>query len=154
MSAALVNLARGRRQRGSMLVEQALTVLLLVTVMLGTIDFGRALYTYHYVSYIARDATRWASVRSTNSMNGSSNGQVQAYVSNVSGMGMDPRKITSATTYIAPPNGTPLCPGGIGNNKPGCIVQVTVNYDYNFFLPFLAGRTFTMSSASQMVITQ
>ena len=158
MSATLMNLARGKVQGGSVLIEQALTVLVMVSVMFGAIDFGRALYTYHYVSYIARDATRWASVRST-SLNGGpiAPGDVQTYVSNVSGMGLDPASITSTTNWIAPPNGTPLCPSAASNpanQKPGCIVQVTVNYSYHFFLPFLAGRTFTMSSESQMIITQ
>jgi Flp pilus assembly protein TadG len=142
------------RQRGAAIVEQALILPVLLTLMFGAIDMARALYTYHYVSYIAREATRWASVRSAGSINGSSLNQVQGYVSNVSGMGLDPSAITSTTNYIAPPNGTPLCPGGNANNKPGCIVQVTVNYDFRFIVPLIPSGGFTMSSESQMIITQ
>jgi len=146
--------ARNQRQRGSALVEQAIILPVMLALMFGAIDMSRALYTYHYVSYIARDATRWASVRSNTSINGSSVGQVQGYVSNVSGMGLNSAAITSTTNYIAPVNGTPLCPGGNANNKPGCIVQVTVNYDFRFIAPLIPGGGFTMSSESQMVITQ
>ncbi len=140
------------------MVEQALILPVLLALMFGVIDMSRALYTYHYVSYIAREATRWASVRSANSINGSSSGLIQGYVSNVAGMALDPAAITSTTNYIAPPNGSPLCPDGVAggsrNNKPGCVVQVTVNYDYKFIFPFLPSGTFRMSSESQMIITQ
>lgn len=145
---------RGRRQRGSTLVEQAIILPVLLAVFFGVIDMGRALYTYSFVSYMAREATRWASVRSNNSLNGTSLNNVQTYVSNVAGTGLDPAAITSSTNYIAPANGTPLCPGGPANNKPGCIVQVTVNYNFKFVLPFLPTGTFRMSSESQMIITQ
>jgi hypothetical protein len=50
-------------QRGSALVEQALVLTILLAVIFGIIDSGRALYTYHFVSQAAREATRWASVR-------------------------------------------------------------------------------------------
>src|ERR1700732_1222435 len=53
------------RQRGGSLVEQSFIIVFLLTMMLGIIDCGRALYTYHFVSNIAREASRWASVRSS-----------------------------------------------------------------------------------------
>ena len=39
--------------------------LVLFPLMFGIIDFSRALYAYHWVSYAAREGTRWASVRGT-----------------------------------------------------------------------------------------
>jgi Flp pilus assembly protein TadG len=142
------------RQRGVALIEQALILPILVALLFGIVDMGRALYSYTYVSYIARDATRWASVRSTR-LNGGpiSNTEVQNYVRNVSGMGLNPGQITSNTNWVTPPNGTPLCPGGnVANQKPGCVVQVTVNYNFKFFI--LSATPLTMSSESQMTITQ
>jgi Flp pilus assembly protein TadG len=145
-----------KRQRGATLVEQALMLPILAALFFGIVDMGRALYSYSYVSYITREATRWASVRSTNSFNGSSAGQVQTFVSSVTGLGLDPAAITSRTNYIPPANGTPLCPGGtgVGNNKPGCVVQVTVNYNFKFLMPFLPAGRLNMSSESQMIITE
>jgi Flp pilus assembly protein TadG len=139
------------RQRGSALVEQALVLTFLLTVMFGIIDCGRALYTYHFVADAAREATRWASVRSSTSLLGhASPGSVQSYVANVSGMGLDPALITTSTNFLAPPHGSPSCPA----NTPGCVVEVQVNYDYKFFFPFLPNGSVTMTSTSELVITQ
>ncbi len=146
-----------RRERGSSLVEQALVLATLLAVMFGIIDFGRALYTYHFVSEAAREATRWASVRG-NTCAGLTGGcpagtaDVQTYVSNVSGMGLDPARITAIATWPIKPYSSPAC--GTNNNNPGCIVQVQVDYAFQFILPFLPSSAFRMSSTSQMVITK
>ncbi len=142
----------GKHQRGSVLVEQALVVTFLLTVIFGIVDVSRAAYAYHFVSNAAREATRWASVRSSTSVltPSASQSNVQAYVSNVSGMGLDPSSISTTITWLAPPHGSPTCPA----NKPGCVVQVTVNYSYTFYFPFLPTSSINMSSTSQMVITQ
>jgi Flp pilus assembly protein TadG len=148
------------RQRGSGLVEQALVLSILLAVMFGIIDFGRALYTYHFVSEAAREATRWASVRSTSTLlpsgpaTSGSGGNVQGFVANVSGMGLDSNKITANTNWIAPPRAIPGCTPPA--NRPGCVVQVQVQYAFHFILPFLppSTTTYTMSSTSEMVITQ
>jgi Flp pilus assembly protein TadG len=145
--------AGGTRQRGATLVEQALILPILLAIFFGIIDMSRALYSYSYVSYIARDATRWASVRSTN-LNGppATSADVRNYVKNVSGMGLDASQITATTNWIAPANGSPLCASV--QEKPGCVVQVTVNYNFKFIFPFLPAGTLPMSSESQMIITQ
>jgi Flp pilus assembly protein TadG len=146
---------RNSRQRGATLVEQALILPVLLAIFFGVIDMSRALYTYSFVSYIARDAARYASARTTD-MNGAraavSPTEVSTYVKNVSGQGLDPTLITANTTYVPPTNGSPLCT--TVKNKPGCIVQVTVNYNFAFITPFIPTRTLTMSSESQMIITQ
>lgn len=137
-------------------MEQALVLPILMALIFGVIDMSRALYTYHYVSYIAREATRWASVRG-GPLNGPvSDAQVGNFVKNVTGMGMDGTKFTTTVGYLRPPNGTPLCPSATDNHanqKPGCIVQVTVSYDYQFIFPFMPNGI-TMSSKSQLIITQ
>lgn len=144
-------------ERGSGLVEQALVLTVLLAVIFGIIDSGRALYTYHFVSQAARDATRWASVRG-NTCVGLTGGcpagaaDVQTYVSNVSGMGLDPARITATTTWPIKPYSNPSC--AANNKNPGCVVQVEVDYAFQFILPFLPSTAFTMSSTSQMVITQ
>lgn len=153
--------AKKRGEYGSSLVEHALVLTLLLTVLFAIIDFGRALYTYHFVSNAAREATRWASVRGT-ACRGLPNGcpadpdDVQAFVSNVAGMGLDPAKITADTNWVAPPNASPTCDPGLGGDKknPGCVVEVTVKYSYSFFFPFLPASPIMMQSTSRMVISQ
>jgi Flp pilus assembly protein TadG len=149
---------RCARERGVTLVEQALILPVLLALMFGVIDMSRALYTYHYVSYIAREATRWASVRSTSANGGPADDTaVDDFVKNVDGMGLDKSAITTDLAWISPPNLTPLCPGGLtnsnSNRKPGCVVQVKVDYNFKFVVPFMPNG-FKMSSKSQMIITQ
>jgi hypothetical protein len=154
------------KQRGSSLVEQSFVIVFLLTMMLGIIDCGRALYTYHFVSNVAREASRWASVRSSSCIQGPwlpgchystspSGGSLQStFTANFSTMGLDPNKITFATTYLAPPgNGAALC--AAATNLPGCMVHVDVTYNYTFlFAPFIAAPPIRMVSSSEMLITQ
>lgn len=145
------------RQRGVTIVEQALILPVLLALMFCVIDMSRALYAYHYVSYIAREATRWASVRS-GTLNGAPVDQsaVDTFVKNVNGMGLDQNQFTTTLDFLRPPNGTPLCPSAgnsFANRKPGCIVQVTVSYNFQFIFPFMPNGM-TMSSESEMIITQ
>jgi Flp pilus assembly protein TadG len=146
-----------RRQRGTGLVEQAFILVILLTMLFGIVDFGRALYTYHFVANAAREATRWASVRGTlcnHALTGcqANTGNVDAYVKNVTGMGLDPAKITVTPSWGPPPNNSPACVTPY--NMPTCIVTVSVQYDYTFFFPFLPTAPVRMTSTSKMVITQ
>jgi Flp pilus assembly protein TadG len=152
-----VNAAR-RTQAGAALVEQALVLVLFLTVLFAIIDFGRALYTYHFVSNAAREATRWASVRGhlCSGLSGgcpAGPGDVQTYVANVSGLGLDPAKVTATASWLEPPNANPACVT-VANNYPGCVVQVEVDYSYNFIFPFLPTAPLVMKSTSQMVISR
>lgn len=58
--------ARLRNERGSGMVEFAFVAVVLVTMLLGIGAFGYALFVYHGVSNLARDATRWAAVNGSN----------------------------------------------------------------------------------------
>ena len=53
------------RDCGATLVEFALVCSLFLVMLFGVIEFGRALYTYHFVSHAAREAARWAAVNGT-----------------------------------------------------------------------------------------
>ena len=55
-----VGLQHAKSEEGSSLVEFALIFLVIMTMILGIIDFCRAAYSYHFVSEAAREATRWA----------------------------------------------------------------------------------------------
>ncbi len=149
-----------RGERGSNLIEQGFIIVFLLTMLFGIVDFGRALYTYHFVSSAAREASRWASVRSSTCVRGALTGcpalpsNVQStFTANLSNMGLDPSKATFNTTYVTQPGvGAASCTAPA--NQVGCVVSVQVVYDYRFFFPFLPTSTVTMTSQSQMVITQ
>jgi Flp pilus assembly protein TadG len=149
-----------RRQRGNTLTEFALILPFILAGIFGVIEFGRALYTYHFVSYAAREASRWASVRGQNcKVYGSvacpaKAADVDDYVTGITPAGIDksPARLLVDTEWVAPP--------GRGNNcgkypkNPGCSVQVTVIYNFKFILPFMPSSTYAMKSTSEMVISQ
>jgi|HubBroStandDraft_1064217.scaffolds.fasta_scaffold15092_2 Flp pilus assembly protein TadG len=146
------------RQRGTTMLESAVMISVLLVMMFGVVGFGNALYTYHFVSNTAREATRWASVRGYTCTGGLSGGcpandaDVNAYVQNLStGIGLDPTKVTTTTTWVAPPNNLAAC--ATHPNSPGCVVKVQVQYSFQFLFPLLPSG-FTMQSTSQMVISQ
>jgi Flp pilus assembly protein TadG len=149
------------RERGTTLLESAVTISVLLLMMFGVVGFGTALYTYHFVSNTAREATRWASVRGSTCpqdmpvLSGgcpAADTDVTAYVQNLStGIGLDPTKVTTTTTWVAPPNNLAICASR--PNSPGCVVKVQVQYSFQFLFPLLPSG-FTMQSTSQMVISQ
>ena len=78
-----IRLRDERKENGSTMVEFALVVMLLMSLMLGVVEFGRALYAYHFTASAARSAVRWAAVNgstcasdtSTNDTGGSCDGK-------------------------------------------------------------------------------
>jgi Flp pilus assembly protein TadG len=160
---------RSGRETGSTLVEYALVLIVFLTLVFGIIDFSRALYTYHFLSSAARDATRWAAVNgktcnddaSCNGTNGMNNGpatttQIQSYVSSHLPQAIDSAKLTTTVSQLNT-NGPTICSAAVNGqgpfpNYPGCTVKVQLSYNFAFLTP-IVGRTMTLSSTSQMVIS-
>lgn len=169
-----------RKERGASTLEfNFAIVFILFPLMFGIIDFSRALYAYHWVSYAAREGTRWASVRgaacpTSNPLPGgcpATVAQIQTFVQSIHPPGMayvagscaTPGCVSVSTSWLNPSTAyggsAADCTNGgnLGVNSPGCIVQVQVNYYFGFSLPFLdhvTGTTLDMQSTSQMVISQ
>jgi len=153
-----------KSERGTTLVEFALSTVLLLTVLLGIIDVGRVLYSFDWVSDAARRGARWAMVRGSScqipgspptscSANSSA---IQTYVeSNAFGIQTNSSylTVTSICTVNAaggsPPSSSPPC-------APGYPVQVTVQYTMTYTSPFapVLVPPWTMTSTSQMVVSQ
>lgn len=139
------------RERGSTLVEFAMATTVAMTVLLGVIDCGRALYTYHLVSNAARSATRFAIVRGSGCTAPgcpATNDDIQTYVRGLA-PGIDPNSLATTTTWA-----TATGCGGAPYQGPGCLVTVHVQYPFRFIVPLLPGFSMPMSSTSQMIISQ
>ncbi|HTV53740.1 MAG TPA: TadE/TadG family type IV pilus assembly protein [Terriglobia bacterium] len=143
-----------RSERGQVLVEFTLSVLVFLVLVFGVLDFGRALYTYHAVSYAARAGTRYAIVRGS-ACNGvvsgcpATRGSVTDYIESVS-PNLNPRDLRVSVNWIT---GNTGCPAGTApTNSPGCSVQVAITYRFIWLFSFLPATT--MTSTSQMVISQ
>jgi hypothetical protein len=138
---------RSHGERGSTLAETAIVMGVLLAVTLGIMDFGRALYTYSFVANAARQGARWAIVRGANctmldhcpAQSGSTD--IEPYVQSLSEGATKASNITASLSF----------PGG--NNAPGSVAEVTVQYPFTFIAPFLSRLGFTMTSTSQMVIS-
>jgi Flp pilus assembly protein TadG len=159
-------------EEGATIVEFALVVLLLMTMLLGIIDFCRVTYAYHFVSEVAREATRYAAVRGYTCNDDSSCSQatpdagpaapgntvVQDYVASITPPGIDSTKITTTPSWPLLANSPTICSAsvsGIGGpflNYPGCTVKVEVRYNFSFITPLVHSGGITLSSTSEMVV--
>ena len=141
-----------RGEDGNNLIEYALTFMFFMSMLLGIVDFSRALYSYHFLSDAAREATRWAAVRGATCTNdgsctaAASSADIITYVTNITPPGVDSTKLTTTATW--PGSGT-AC--NVANN-PGCPVEVQVSYNFTFVVPFIRTTPLNLSSTSQMII--
>lgn len=151
----------GHRIQGNALTEFALILPVVVACIFGVIEFGRALYTYHFVSNAAREATRWASVRGQScdatvytSACPAGQSDIQDFVAGIAPPGIDksPSTLVVAAEWVVPPGKSNSCNKFPKN--PGCAVQVQVTYNFKFVLPFLPTSTYRMKSTSEMIISQ
>lgn len=158
-----------RDDRGASLVEFAFAGPIFLFLLLGIVEFGRALYDYNLVANGARLGARYAAVRGTTcdatKFSQFTNPDLRpcpATVPDISKFVQDSSPGVSATdlTVNSTWANTPICPasaGGGGTSYPngngqGCTVTVTVSYSFNFVgLPF---GTVPMASSSSLAITQ
>ena len=139
-------------QRGSSLPETAIVLGVMLMILFGIIDFSRAMYTYSFVADLAREGARWAIVRGSqctalDHCNAQSS-DVQTYVQNLS------EGLTTASGTTATAQWPSLGACAPAPKAPGCLVTVTVTYNFHFIAPFVSKAILPMSSTSQMVISQ
>jgi len=145
--------------QGQTIVESALSLGLLLTMMLGVIEGALMLTTYHYLSYAARVGSRYAMVRGSQCTGFTTAcpaiaGDVTTYVKSIPFIGVDPTKLTVNTTWgPAPPTGSSCATSAC--NDPGDQVTVTVTYPLSgFTVPLIPAFSGNMHSSSTMVIAQ
>jgi Flp pilus assembly protein TadG len=158
-----------RNERGSTLVEFALVIMVVLTLMMGIMEFSRFLYTFHFVSDAAREGTRYSSVRGNTFVGtvcsttrpyacDATAANVQTYVQSLAPPGIVGNSITVTTTWpgATPSGSTAPCTSPNASNSVGCYVQVLVSYPYKFMFPFLPSglTTWTVTSTSEVVISQ
>jgi Flp pilus assembly protein TadG len=156
---------RKSRQRGTALLEFAFTMVIALVLIFGIIDFGRALYSYHFVSNAAREATRFASVRGALCSSSvtpcpAQPADIQAYVMGIIPLGIDSTQVQVNPQWMNP-NNLQIC--GTSSDYPGCAIQVNVTYNFNFLFPVsfynsapvsYNASSFIMGSTSQMIISR
>jgi len=154
-----------RDEAGATLVETAFSLVVLLTLLFGIMQFGLVLYSYHFISEAAREGTRYAIVRGASyttdctaptaaictAQGGNNTGDIATYVQNLGFPGIDPGKMTVNSTWFT--NTGAACGTSDLCKQPGNSVQVTVQYAFPFAIPFIPANTLNMSSSSMMVIS-
>jgi len=155
-----------RNEEGTAIVEMALSSIVLFAMFFGIFEASMACYSSNYVSDAARQATRWAIVRGsmcTHNSNGlldhcnATSDDVTNYVKSLGYPGFKNSNMSVSTDWYTPSASTPttwtLCSSGTCN-QPGYLVKVVVTYSFPLAIPFVPHRTLSLSSTSQMVVSQ
>lgn len=140
-------------EAGTSIVEFAMSLTVLFMMVFGVMAICLALYTYNVVAESARAACRYAIVRGSacNSFSDCNvtGAQLQTYIRGLGFPGINPSSLSvnpdCSTITDCWPN---------GNKNPGNPVKVTVNYQFLLSIPFVPQQTLSMSSTSEMVISQ
>lgn len=132
--------ASRKNDRGTALLEFGLVMVVFFMFVFGVMDFGRALYAYHFVSNAASEATRYAIVRGADSSNPVNATEIADYVKGITPLGINPSDLQVSTSWSP-------------NNAPGSNVRVEVSDNFHFVMPMLPKLGMTLTGASQMVIS-
>lgn len=125
-----------RGTRGQTLVEFALILPIFILMLVGISDLGRAVYAYNTISNAAREAVRMGIVDQNV-------GKLQAEVVKASvSLGAVPGDVDVA--FLTPDlSGTCASPVNIG-----CVVEITVHYQYNAATPIIGNLVGTIDMSS------
>jgi len=131
-----------RSEQGAAMVEFAIVAPLLFMLILGTIDFGRALFVYNNLTNAAREGARLAAARATQdpasaTVKADVDARVAQYISGFEGA--SPSYAVQLTTDVAYP-GTEV------------VTVAITNFEFNMLTPFAApifgGANITMPTVS------
>jgi Flp pilus assembly protein TadG len=127
-------MSRTKSERGSALLEAAVTIPLLLLISVGIFDFGRAYQTWQIVTNAAREGARLAVV--PNADLGLAQERVRQYMRSGQLTGVD-----AATVSVSP---TTLWVNGTSVNA----TEVTIDYPFNFIALQPVARLVNRSSTA------
>jgi len=123
-----------RNQRGAALVEMALVLGLLLLLVMGIVDLGRAYNSYITITNASREGARYASRFPTDGP-----GIVSATRLEVTNSSVPPASMQVTITGLGAQGGQPI--------------RVATAYNYQTLLGGLIGvRTFTLRAQTEMVV--
>lgn len=164
MQSTIRSRAGCRSEEGAELVEFALASSVLFIFIFGLMQLCIVFFMYNTTAEVARETSRWASVRGTTS-SVTSNGVTSCANPNISGCPASTSSIQSfAQSFVGGPgltvqswwcnsDGQTNCVTSQSNALPGNIVKVKVSYSFAT-VPFVSRSALTVSSTSEVVIWQ
>jgi Flp pilus assembly protein TadG len=150
---------RGGRAGGQSLVEFALVLPIIVLLIVGFVEIGRAVFAFNTIANAARQGARVAAVNQLSVVTDCDESRPiedpyephwsirGCAIAAASTLGITTSNVS--ISYLAPPSTTLSCTPTL---HVGCIASVTVTYHYAIATPFvsLLIGPFTMSQTSQM----
>lgn len=129
-------------QSGQSLVETALILPVLLLLLLGVWDFGRAIYGYITISNAARDGARVAIVDQRLGASGQPLA-AEAAANQATSLGLSPDSDVDVT-YLEDPGGPACTPVAVG-----CIARVDVRYSYRAITPIISSIVGSLNLSSR-----
>ena len=127
---------------GNTVIEGALCLLVFMAIFIAIMEFGMGVFTYNFVSYAAREGSRYASTRGslcTSPCTPATKASVKTMIRNQV-VALDPNQLEVTTDWNA-------------SNIPGNRVTVNVSYPIKSLLGFALGNI-TVGATSTMMISQ
>jgi hypothetical protein len=125
-----------RDERGANLVELALVVTLLLLLLAGAADVGRAFHSYIIITNASREGARFAS----------------HFPHLYDGIRLQTRMEAANSGVTLVDSGIIIDPDGGAVPAPGEPIRVTVEYDFQTILSGMLGETITLRSSTQMIV--
>jgi len=133
------------RSRGQAMAEFAQVATVFFLLLFGIMEMGVVVYRYNTVSMAAREAARYAMVHGPNSQNPAGSGSlptVQQYAINFAPF------LSTSEVAVSYPNDTNP------NLKNQHDALVTITHNYTQQIPFISAVPLTLTSSSQMLLSQ
>lgn len=128
-------------RRGSMAIEAALAIPIVILLMLGTVDFGRLLWTMGTLQHAAREGTRYAIVRGTDGGMGAVSDETLIDFVKGRAAGLRPEQLAVTVAW------------GPGRAR-GSTVAIELTYPFDFFLGgFFPIGSLTVEGAASMIVS-
>ncbi len=131
----MTNLVRGRSQQGQSLTEMAVGLSMMLILLAGVLDLGRAYYTYLSLRNAAAEGAAYGSIQPTDTAG------IQTRVRNESPLGMVEWSGATITTTT------------IGSACRGGGIKVTVQVNYTLLTPFIGAIVGSQSLPLQAEVT-
>jgi len=132
----------GSEARGQTMVEFAMVASVFLLLLFGIMQMALMVYNYNTVCSAAREAVRYAIVRSPTSPNPATTAQIQQIAINTA-VGLNTSQLTVAVSWPAD-----------ASLPAQSDARVQVSYQYQLQIPFFSPLTMTLASTSQMLVSQ
>ncbi len=119
-----------------------MVVSVFLLLLFGIMQMALTIYNYNTVCSAAREAVRYAIVRSPTSANPATTAQIQQIAINTA-VGLNTSQLTITVSWPAD-----------ANLPSQSDARVKVSYQYQLQIPFFAPVTMTLASTSQMLVSQ